>query len=56
MLQGFGVSRFGEGLGALSEENFGEQKVFQVGGYWGSAVSTVSVGAQWFGVLALRGD
>ena len=57
MLQGFGVSRCGVDLGALSEENFGGENVSQVGGNWGSAVSIVSVEAQVIGSLvALRGD
>ena len=57
VLQGFGVSRCGVDLGALSEENFGGENVSQVGGNWGSAVSIVSVGAQMISPsLALRGD
>ena len=57
MLQGFYVSRFGVGLGALSEENVGGVYVSQAGGNWGSAVSIVSVEAQVIGSLvALRGD
>ncbi len=57
MLQVFGISWFGIGLGALSEENFGEVNVSQVGSHWGVVVSTVSVGAQIVvQSLALRGD
>ena len=51
-----GISWFGIGLGALSDENFGEVWVSQVGCYWFSAVSAVSVGAQVIGSLALCGD